>query len=324
LHFANYGAEDRMWLSPEGGQFSLWFKHGDPQNLQHWFTAPALNEGAWSVVSGPGEPGVRMQRPMQLTNASQTTFTLDVTREVRLAGAQDLAAWFGAQAAATLARPGNRLVCYETVNTITNRGADMRRASGLLSIWMLGMLNSGPQTVVIVPYRPGDEASLGPVVKSDYFGQIPADRLKILPQAVLFLADGNCRSKIGTSQRRARNVLGSIDFAGKTVSLVQFSMPDDPAQHAYMNNMWELPQKQPYVGDVANSYNDGPSEPGKKGMGAFYEIESLSPAVELATGQALTHHHRTLHVQADLPVLADLVREVLGVDVETVRQAMIR
>ena len=27
-HFNNYGGEDRLWLSPEGGQFSLWFKPG--------------------------------------------------------------------------------------------------------------------------------------------------------------------------------------------------------------------------------------------------------------------------------------------------------
>jgi len=27
-HINNYGGEDRLWLSPEGGQFSLWFKPG--------------------------------------------------------------------------------------------------------------------------------------------------------------------------------------------------------------------------------------------------------------------------------------------------------
>ena len=26
IRFNNYGGEDRIWLSPEGGQFSLWFK----------------------------------------------------------------------------------------------------------------------------------------------------------------------------------------------------------------------------------------------------------------------------------------------------------
>jgi hypothetical protein len=161
------------------------------------------------------------------------------------------------------------------------------------------------------------------VVKSDYFGPVPPERLKITPEAILFLGDAKCRSKIGTSQRRARNVLGSIDYQSSVLTLVHFSMPDDPARHTYMNNMWGVPQQHPYVGDVANSYNDGPLAPGKPGLGPFYEIESLSPAQPLATGQSLVHHHRTVHIQAPLPVLARLARDVLGVDLDKVRQEML-
>jgi len=321
-HFNNYGAEDRMWLSPEGGPFSLWFKHGDPQDLPHWFTPPALNEGEWRVISHASDPYVRMVQRMNLTNTAKTKLTFDVVRDVRLARPQNLVEWFGDNAAAILLRPENRLVAYETSNTIVNRGADMKRESGLVSIWMLGMLNAGPKTAVIVPYRSGDASAMGPVVKSDYFGAIPAQRMKVLPQAVLFMADGEFRSKIGIPQKRARNVLGSIDFAGRTVTLVQFTMPEDPTKQTYMNNMWGDSQKEPYQGDVVNSYNDGPPEPGKKGFGAFYEVESLSPAAELKAGEMLNHRHRTLHVQAELPVLDQLVREVLGVDLQTVQREM--
>jgi hypothetical protein len=100
-------------------------------------------------------------------------------------------------------------------------------------------------------------------------------------------------------------------------------MPDDPTRHDYMNNMWELPQAEPYTGDVANSYNDGPPEPGKKGLGAFYEIESLSPAVALEPGQSLTHHHRTLHIRAEQSTLANVAKEVLGIELDVVRQEML-
>jgi hypothetical protein len=229
---------------------------------------------------------------------------------------------FGASAAEQMTQPGVRRVAYETVNTIVNQGPAMTKEKGLVSIWMLGMLNSAPKTVVIVPYKPGDESSLGPVVRSDYFGTVPPERLKVLPEAILFLGDGNYRSKIGTSQRRAKNVLGSIDFQAGVLTLVHFAMPDDPTQHPYMNNLWQLPQAEPYVGDVANSYNDGPLAPGKPGLGPFYEIESLSPAAALKTGESLSHRHRTIHIQADMPVLARLAKEVLGVDLETVRKEM--
>lgn len=320
--FNNYGGEDRVWLSPEGGQFSLWFKPGVAQTIDNWFTPPAMNEGPFDVASAAGDPVFRMSRRMQLENTSATCFDFAVARDVRLLAAADLKSLFGASAADQMTQPVVRRVAYETVNTITNQGPAMTKEKGLVSIWMLGMLNSAPKTVVIVPYKPGDEGGLGPVVRSDYFGTVPPERLKVLPEAILFLGDGNYRSKIGTSQRRAKNVLGSIDFQAGVLTLVHFTMPDDPTQHPYMNNLWQLPQAEPYVGDVANSYNDGPLAPGKPGLGPFYEIESLSPAAALKTGESLSHRHRTIHIQADMPVLARLAKEVLGVDLETVRKEM--
>jgi hypothetical protein len=183
------------------------------------------------------------------------------------------------------------------------------------------MMNAGPQSIILVPYKPGPDEQLGPEVKSDYFGAVPADRLKVTPEAVLFRADNHFRSKIGVSQRRARNVLGSIDFQGGVLTLVSFTMPEDPTKHDYINNMWEVPQAKPYVGDVANAYNDGPNDLGQQ-MGAFYEIESVSPAPTLNTGESLKHCHRTVHVQADPQTLRQLAKEILGVDLDAVRQAM--
>jgi len=185
------------------------------------------------------------------------------------------------------------------------------------------MLRAGPQTVVIVPYKPGDGSELGPAIRSDYFGEVPADRLRILPEVALFRADGGYRSKIGTSQARARNVLGSIDFAAGVLTIVRFSMPEDPTQQKYMNNLWGGPHEAPYRGDVANAYNDGPNPAGEQ-LGAFYEIESLSPALPLETGQALAHRHRTIHLSGELTKLDKIAREVLGVDLETVQREMLQ
>jgi hypothetical protein len=321
--FNNYGAEDRMWLCPEAGQFSLWFKPGEKQVLKNWQTAPALNEGAWKVVAQPqpNDPTVRMSTQMKFQNTSATPFELDVNRDVRLLGGDDFGKLFGASAAAIIGQAGVKTVAYETMNQIINRGPAFSKEKGLVSIWILGMMNAGPKAVILVPYKSGPESELGPVVKSDYFGPLPADRLKITPEAVLFVADSKFRSKIGTSQRRARNVLGSIDFEAGVLTLVQFTMPDDPAKHDYLNNMWEVPQTNPFTGDVANAYNDGPNDLGKQ-LGAFYEIESISPAKELKTGESLIHRHRTIHVQADAATLRKLAKETLGIDLEAVKKAL--
>jgi hypothetical protein len=319
--FNNYGAEDRMWLCPEGGPFSLWFKPGAEQVMKNWYTPPALNEGAWTTASQSDAAQVRMAARMKFQNASGTDFSIDVARDVRLLGAEDFRQLFGATAATTIAQANAKMVAYETVNQVTNRGPAFSTQKGLISIWILGMMNAGPKAVIIAPYKSGPDVDLGPVVKSDYFGAVPADRLKITHEAVLFRADGEFRSKIGISQRRSHNVLGSIDFEAGVLTLVQFTMPQDPVKCDYMNNMWGLPQPKPYTGDVANAYNDGPNDLGKR-MGAFYEIESISPAKELKTGEKLVHVHRTIHIQADAKTLHKLAKQTLGVDLDAVRKAM--
>jgi hypothetical protein len=117
--------------------------------------------------------------------------------------------------------------------------------------------------------------------------------------------------------------VGSIDYQANVLTLVKFSMPDNPADNLYMNNLWGGPLARPYIGDVMNSYNDGPPEPGKKGMGAFYELESLSPAKELKTGESISHKNVTVHLQADPDTLARLAKEILGLDLEKVSKEML-
>ena len=40
-HINPFGGEDRFWMGPEGGQYSIFFKNGDAFDLQHWFTSTA-------------------------------------------------------------------------------------------------------------------------------------------------------------------------------------------------------------------------------------------------------------------------------------------
>ncbi|HKD37807.1 MAG TPA: DUF6786 family protein, partial [Pirellulales bacterium] len=214
-------------------------------------------------------------------------------------------------------------VGFGTDNSVTNHGPRMNKAGGLVSIWILSMMNSSPETVIIVPYRAGSEGELGPVVKADYFGPVPPERLKVTPEAILFRGDSNYRSKIGTSQRRVKPMAGSINFRDGVLTLVRFDVPFDPVDHLYVNNAWQLPQEHPFVGDVFNSYNDGPPGGDRPPLGAFYEIESLSPAAELATGQSLRHKHLTFHIQGDMASLAKLAKITLGVDLDKVKAEML-
>jgi hypothetical protein len=47
--FNPVGGEERFWLGPEGGQYSLYFKGGDSFNIAHWQVPPVVDTIAWNV-----------------------------------------------------------------------------------------------------------------------------------------------------------------------------------------------------------------------------------------------------------------------------------
>jgi hypothetical protein len=148
---------------------------------------------------------------------------------------------------------------------------------------------------------------------------VPADRLAAGEGVLFFRGDGRHRSKIGVARPRARPFLGSYDAAGRILTIVQFNLPDRPAD--YVNSMWER-QPEPYRGDVVNSYNDGPSGPGRPGLGAFYELETSSPAAALAPGESLTHLHRTFHLTGEEAELDRVARAALGASLSEIGGAL--
>lgn len=311
-HFANYGGEDRFWLGPEGGQFSLFFGPNVPYKLEHWFTPPAVNEGVLPVVER-GEDWVRMVRYMALKNRSGTEFRVLTERTVALLGSASVTSKLGVEPGA-----GAAFVAFDTDNRITNAANEpMTRDKGLLSIWILGMFNPSPKTYVLAPYKTEDQGGSGVVVNDTYFGKVPADRLRDGGGYLAFTADGNHRSKIGFSPGRAKEVIGSFDFDRNLLTIVKFTLPEGETQ--YVNSLWE-DQKEPYGGDVSNSYNDGPTEPGKPSLGGFYELESSSPAAALEPGQTMIHHHTTFHFQGTFEDMNILSKKVLGIDLESVKK----
>ena len=82
-HFNPYGGEDRLWLGPEGSQFSIFFRAGDPFDLAHWQTPAFIDTERWPVAAQDAR-SVRFTRSVQLTNRSGTRFDLTVDRTIRL------------------------------------------------------------------------------------------------------------------------------------------------------------------------------------------------------------------------------------------------
>ncbi len=312
-HFNAYGGEERIWLGPEGGQFSVFFKKGDPFDLDHWYTPKGLNEEKWDIAESSGSM-VRFVKPMSITNYSGTPFDLELDRTIKLLDNSTVSTILDTKLAQDL-----NIVAYQTDNVLKNTGSNAwTKDGGLLSIWILGMFTPSPTTTIAIPYKTGPETELGPIVNDVYFGKVPADRLKIDDGILYFSGDGNYRSKIGLSPQRCTPWAGSYDSASKVLTLVTYSF--DPSNTDYVNSLWEI-QEKPFSGDVVNSYNDGPADPDGSLLGPFYELETSSPAAALAPGSSLLHTSTTMHIQGDEAKLNSIAKAVLGVGIEDIKTA---
>jgi hypothetical protein len=49
-HCNNWGGEDRFWLGPEGGQFSIFFPPGAKYELDDWQTPAPIDTDPWDLV----------------------------------------------------------------------------------------------------------------------------------------------------------------------------------------------------------------------------------------------------------------------------------
>lgn len=290
--FNPVGGEERLWLGPEGGPFSLYFAPGAPQEYARWQVPAALDREPYETVER-SERQIRFAHEASFRNAAGTRFEVAIDRRVTLLSRQEIA----------IAIPENvRFVAYRSENRIVNRGSEpWTTRSGAPSVWMLGMFPPTASTTVFLPC--GTAA-----VNSDYFGALPADRLRVANGVACLRIDGAYRSKIGLPCGSDRGICGSYDPASQTLTLIRYdrSRPGDK----YVDSRWGA-QSDPFGGDAVNAYNDGPTETGEV-MGPFYEIETSSPAAFLAPGESLCHVQETLHAQGPEEALDAIVGERLS------------
>ena len=86
---------------PKADSFRLYFKKGDPFDLDHWQVPDAIDWGKWDVDSQSPD-AVRFRKRMSLVNYTGTPFDIEVDRTVRLLGADDFATHLGAPARSRL------------------------------------------------------------------------------------------------------------------------------------------------------------------------------------------------------------------------------
>lgn len=300
-HCNNWGGEDRYWIGPEGGQFSIFFSPGTEFDLDHWQTPAPIDTEAWTLEENDQKKAV-FSKDMTLLNYSGNSLMVRAYREVSIYNRDQIAGEL-----AVKIENGVEVVGFCSVNKMTNANDfTWNHESGMLSIWVLAQLMSTESNTVILPF---DKSGTGEILNDTYFGKIDKDRLNVLDETILFKGDGKKRGKIGIGPKRSKSVIGSYDAENGVLSIVKFSF--DKSKKEYVNSMWEY-QDDPFEGDVVNSYNDGPLPDGSQ-MGPFYELETSSAAANLNPGESLMHKHATFHFQGERRELEQISKEVLGI-----------
>lgn len=311
-HFTPYGGEDRFWIGPEGGQYSVFIEPGKEMIFDNWYVPAGFNTEPWTLVA-KSDTNVTVETDLSLTNYSKTDFDLTVTRTIKIFNRQQTEGILGIQI------PGDiQQVAFESENSIRNTGEETwTKKTGAPSIWILSMFTPAPGITVVIPYKEGTDEELGPVVTTDYFGDISSERLKIKDGTIFFKVDGKKRRKLGVSPRRALPTAGSYDETNNILTVIRYTFPENNTE--YVNQLWKE-QDDPFGGNIVYAYNDGPLEDGSQ-LGPFYELESSSPAAFLEPGETLTHNHQVFHFTGNKETLNQISEEVLGIGLKKITSA---
>ena len=306
-HMNAYGGEDRLWLGPEGGKFSLFFAKGDEMVFNNWHTPAGIDSEPWELLNSSSRK-VTMGKVLHLENYAGTPLHISITRDVEMLENEDISKILDIKLTENINAVG-----FATVNRISNSGTnEWTEATGAPCIWMLDMFMPSEKCTVVIPYN---EAADGKVATTDYFGEIDKDRIAFRNGILFFKADGKSRGKLGIPPARAKDIAGSYDAVNKVLTITKFTVHN---KRKYLNQEWNT-TKDPYSGDAVNAYNDGPLEDGSQ-MGPFYEIESVSPPAFLKPGETQTHHHAVFHFTGDQQGLNTIALKVLGVSLEEIQK----
>jgi hypothetical protein len=310
-HMNAYGGENRLWLGPEGGIYSLFFKKGDSMVFNNWKTPAPIDTESWKV-SIKNRRSVTMTKDIQLVNFAGTELQLSVVRTIAIIAKDAITRRLGLTLENSV-----KVVGYQTSNSLTNKGKqEWNEKTGMPCVWILDMFKPSAKTAIVLPYHTDVVDKGSKAATTDYFGEIPADRLKYNNGILLFKADGKKRGKLGLTPKRAKPMAGSFDAEKNILTITMFDV--DP-NGKYLNQEWNT-TRPPFSGDAVNAYNDGPLEDGSQ-MGPFYEIESVSPAAFLQPGASLNHNHAVFHFTGNEQELDKIATKVLGISLEDIIKA---
>ena len=129
-HMNAFGGENRLWMGPEGGRYSLFFPAGTKMEFANWKTPAAFDTEPWEV-KGQTDSGVTVEKEMLLTNYAGAPIQLVIDRYIRVLARSAIDSRLELTPDTSVQAVG-----YTTLNEMTNTGSNTWTATtGMPCMW---------------------------------------------------------------------------------------------------------------------------------------------------------------------------------------------
>ena len=284
------GGEDRFWVGPQGGDYSIFFPQGASFSSENWRAPAGFSLDPWKLVAS-SKTQAKFEKNADFENAKGQRFVVRAEREITVLNRSQVSEILGIEIPSTV-----KLVGFQSFNKLTNLGKSKWTInSGLLNISVQSCFNANKKVRVFIPYRAGEVSQLGEIVREDFMDESATGdgRMLIDPSYISFNADGRKMAGFGVSAKRSEGIVVSYDAKNQVLTVVLYIKPADSTR-AYLRNSWRGNTAR-FNGDAISVYNNGPLAKTSVVAAPFYEISTHSPALSLDAGKSQFHIQRTFH-----------------------------
>lgn len=310
LQISQVGGEDRFWIGPQAGDFSIFAQTSNLYSNDVRGAPEALSVDPWTLVS-KSTTRARFEKTAKFENAMGKVLSVKAEREVSLLNRTNVSEILGIEIPESVS-----MVAYQSFNKLTNTGdIQWSEKIGMLNISVQSCFNANRSVNVFVPYERGELAKLGNIVSDDFYDSSTEGRLYIEESFIRFKTDGKSLSAIGVSQERSQGIVLSYDMHNNILTVVIYIRPSEKMR--YLPSSWRRSIEA--NGDAISVFNNGARSQGSFGADAFYEISTHSPALNLAPGKSQFHIQRTFHFSGSEYELGIMAYKLGGITMAQLR-----
>lgn len=310
LQMSQAGGEDRFWIGPQAGEFSVFAQTSNLYSNDVRGAPDALSVEPWKLVSRTSTRA-RLEKEAKFENALGKVLSVKAEREVSVLNRANVGEILGLEIPESVS-----MVAYQSFNKLTNTGdAQWSEKTGMLNISVQSCFNANRSVNVFVPYERGELSKLGNIVSDDFYDSSTEGRLYIEESFIRFKTDGKSLSAIGVSQERSQGIVLSYDMHNNILTVVIYIRPSEKMR--YLASSWRRSMAD--NGDAVSVFNNGTRSQGSFGADAYYEISTHSPALSLSPGKSQFHIQRTFHFSGSEYDLGIIAYKLAGITMAQLR-----